>query len=157
MATSANHAEGKGSYFHTPINIRACVKLHCYLGLTIIAATFDGTLRPEDVVTVVEEMLEAENHSQFIGLKLKVPQHVVDGILKTHSKPRNQLFDVIVEYLKQVEPRPTWRAIADALRSPLVNLPHLAKKIEDEHCSPAPALPDQGYFTVHIDLYMNKL
>ena len=128
-----------------PINIRACVKLHCYLGLTIIAATCDGTLRPEDAMKVLEDILKAQNHSQFIGLKLEVPQHVVDGILKTHSEPRERLYNVIVEYLKQVEPGPTWRAIADALRSPLVNLPHLAKKIEDEHCFPV-AQPDQGYF-----------
>ena len=106
---------------------------------------------------VLEDILEAQNHSQFIGLKLKVPQHVVDGILKTHSEPRECLYNVIVEYLKQVEPGPTWRAIADVLKSPVINLRRLAKKIEDTHCSPEPAQPDQGYFIVYIDLNMNKL
>ena len=106
---------------------------------------------------VLENILKAQNHSQFIGLKLGVPKYVIDGILQTHSKPRDQLYDVIVEYLKQVEPGPTWRAIADVLKSPVIDLPHLAKKIENEHCSPAPAQSDQGYFTLHVYLYMNKL
>ena len=108
-----------------------------------VAATGDKTLSLDDAATVLEELYKAQNHSQFIGLKLKVPQHIVDGILKAHSEPRDQLYDVIVEYLKQVEPGPTWRAIADALRSPVINLTHLAKTIEEKYCV-APTTPQRS-------------
>ena len=38
-----------------------------------------------------------------------------------------------MEFLKQAEPRPTWRAIVTALRSPAVNLPQLAMRVEAAH------------------------
>ena len=95
-------------------------------------------------MSVLEEILEAKTHARFIGLKLKLPKHVVDGIHTKYSDPQERLYNVIEDYLKRVNPTPTWRAIADALRSPLVNFAHLAKRIEDKHCSPVPAQPDQG-------------
>ena len=95
-------------------------------------------------MSVLEEILEAKTHTRFIGLKLKLPNHVVDGIHMQYSDSRDHLYYVIKEYLEQVDPTPTWRAIADALRSPPVNLPRLAKRIEDKYCSPVPAQPDQG-------------
>ena len=96
-------------------------------------------------MSVLEEILEAKTHARYIGLKFKLPKHVVDGIHTKYSDPQDHLHGIIEEYLKQVDPTPTWRAIADALRSPLVNLPHLAKRIEDKHCSPVPAQPDGGW------------
>ena len=109
-------------------------------------AIFTGneTLGPDDAVSVLEEILEAQIRTRFIGLKLKLPKHIVDGIHTKYSDPQECLYNVIEEYLKQVVPTPTWRAIADALKSPLVNLPHLVKRIEDNHCSPVPTQPDQG-------------
>ena len=44
----------------------------------------------------------------------------------------DQLRDILIEFLKQVEPRPTWKVIIEALRSPSVNLPALAKDLEDD-------------------------
>ena len=106
--------------------------------------TGNETLDPDDAMSVLEEILEAQTRARFIGLKLKLPKHVVDDIHTKYSDPQERLYNVIEEYLKQVEPTPTWRAIADALKSPLVNLPHLAKRIEEKYCSPVPAQPDQG-------------
>ena len=104
----------------------------------------DKTLGPDDAVSVLEEILEAKTHARYIGLKLQLPTHIVDGICVMYSDPKDHLHRIIEEYLKQVAPTPTWSAIADALKSPLVNLPHLAKRIEDKHCVPVPAQPDQG-------------
>ena len=67
-------------------------------------------------------------------MKLNLPLYKIESIHQTHKdNPQRQLFHVIAEFLKGVEPRPTWRVIVDALRSPLVNLPQLAQKIEDAH------------------------
>ena len=82
---------------------------------------------------VLEEILPAQNQSYELGLKLKVPEHEVESIHSTFTKPRNRLLHVLIAFAKQVEPRPTWRVIVDALRSPAVNVPQLAERVEAAH------------------------
>ena len=91
-------------------------------------------MTPDDAVNVLEEILEAQNQSYIFGLKLKLPLHIVDSIYKTYLEPRNRLLQILIAFTKQVDPRPTWRAIVDALRSPAVNLPQLAMRVEAAHC-----------------------
>ena len=99
----------------------------------------DETLDEDAAVHILEEILDAQNESDIFGRILKIPQRTVDGIHYRYSTPRDRLYHVIVEFLKQVEPRPTWRAILDALRSPAINLPRLAEEIERNH---SPTQPD---------------
>ena len=101
--------------------------------ITYAAPTGDDLLTTDDAVNVLEEVVEAENKSFALGLKLKLPLHVVEGICTTYSQPRDRLLQVLIEFTKQVDPRPTWRAIVDALRSPAVNLPQLAMRVEAAH------------------------
>ena len=84
-------------------------------------------------MNVLEELVEAQNHSYRLGLKLKLPSHVVDSIRAQYSDPRDRLLQVLLEFMRQTEPRPTWRVIIDALRSRAVNLPHLAEIVEAAH------------------------
>ena len=88
----------------------------------------------ENVVKIVEELLPAQNQSHFLGLKLGLPLHDVKGIQSNYHDPRDRLLQVIIEFLNQEQTGPTWRVIVDALRSPLVNLPALAKRVEAAHC-----------------------
>ena len=101
--------------------------------ITHASPSGDDTLTPEDAVSVLEEIVEAENRSYRLGLKLKLPSHVVDSIKTQYSDPRDMLLQVLLEFMRQTEPRPTWRVIVDALRSPAVNLPHLAERVEAAH------------------------
>ena len=87
----------------------------------------------EDAVDMLDELLEVQNKTRIFGLKLKLPVHVVDSIHSTYSQPGDRLLQILIEFTRQVDPRPTWRVIADALKSPAVNLPHLAKKVEAAH------------------------
>ena len=82
---------------------------------------------------IFEEILPAQNRSFELGLKLGLPHHEVVAIHSTYSDPRSRLLHVILAVLNQAEPRPTWRVIVDALRSPAVNLPRLADKMEAAH------------------------
>ena len=80
-----------------------------------------------------EELLPAQNKSYELGLKFKLPQHVVEAI---HSKdiPADQyLLRILIKFLQQVNPRPTWRVIVEALKAPAVNLPGLAMRVEAAH------------------------
>ena len=112
------------------------------LMLPFTAPTRDEPLTPDDAVNVVEEIIEAQNQSYAFGLKLKLPLHVVDGIYEKHSEPRDHLLQVVTAFLQQVDPRPTWRAIVAALRSPAVNLPRLAMRVEAAHFPDPTAIRD---------------
>ena len=82
---------------------------------------------------VLEELLPAKNHSHMLGLKLGLPLHDIEGIQSNYHDPRDRLLKVITEFLRQEQTGPTWRVIVDALRSPVVNLPALAKRVEAAH------------------------
>ena len=90
-------------------------------------------MKTDEAVDILEEILEAQNVSYVLGLKLKLPQHVVEAIHSTHLRPRERLLHVLIEFTRLAEPRPTWRVIVDALRTPAVNLPRLADKVEAAH------------------------
>ena len=95
----------------------------------------EKTLSQNDDIEILEELLPAKNQSVLLARKLKIPRHTVEAI---HNEPVDQtqrLYRVIQEFLGQVEPKPTWRVILDALRSPAVNLPRLAEEIERRHTS----------------------
>ena len=90
----------------------------------------DDTLIPDDAVEVLEELLPAQNESYALGLKFKLPPSEVQGIHDTYSKPRNRLLQILIEFFKQTQPKPSWRVIVEALRSRAVNQSALAAKVE---------------------------
>lgn len=97
------------------------------------AATGDETLSPDDAIHILEEILEAQIQSRYLGLKLNIPEHEVTSIHTRYANPKDCLYHILVEFLKQIDPRPTWKVIIAALRSPAVNLPQLAEKLEATH------------------------
>ncbi|CAI8036074.1 E3 ubiquitin-protein ligase TRIM71 [Geodia barretti] len=110
----------------------------------------DDTLTPDDAVEVLEELLPAQNESYALGLKFKLPQSDVQGIHDTYSKPRNRLLQILIEFFKQTEPKPSWRVIVEALRSPAVNQSALAAKVES-------ARPHHLEAAVETDPSMNEV
>ena len=65
-----------------------------------------------------------------MGIKLGVLQATCDGIYRQYENLQEHLLQVLAVYLKNGDPKPTWRAIAVALKSPAVNL---AKRNEEQH------------------------
>ena len=98
-----------------------------------LAPSGDKTLTEDDAMDIFEEILPAQNESYKFGLKLKLPAHEVDSIHKTISRPSDQLLAVIMRFLKETDPSPSWRVIVNALRSPAVNQLQLASKVEAAH------------------------
>ena len=90
----------------------------------------EETLTLDDAGKVARELSEAQTVSLALGLELKVPLHEVEAIHLDYQRSRDHLLRVIIAFLNRVEPRPTWRIIVEALRSPLVNLPALARRVE---------------------------
>ena len=107
--------------------------MKCHFLSTNAAPTRDDTLNMKDVGDLLEELLPAGNHSFELGLRLGLLPHEVESIHSAYTNPQSRLLHVIVTCLNQVIPSPTWRTIVDALRSPEVNLPELANKVEAAH------------------------
>ena len=82
---------------------------------------------------VLEELLPAQNQSYVLGLKMGLPLYAVDAIYERYAEPQARLLHILIAFLKQADPGPTWRVIVDALRSPAVNLPNLAERVEAAH------------------------
>ena len=91
-------------------------------------------LKEKDAAKVYEELMSAQNHTNLLGLKLNIPLATVEGIHSQYPNPKDRLLQIIKEFLTQLDPEPSWSAIAAALRSPVVNLPRLAKHIEEKYC-----------------------
>ena len=106
----------------------------------------DKTLATDDAVKILEELLPAQNKSHPLGLVLNLPYHEVEAIHMQYQNPQERLLRVIIEFLNQVEPRPTWEVIVEALRSRAVNLPALARRVEAAYC-PDSITTNSGEFT----------
>lgn len=100
---------------------------------THIAPTKLEMLRPDDASNILDEILDANARSFLIGLRLHVPLARVQAIHLQYQDPVDKLLHVIIEFLRQAEPTPTWRIIIEALKSPAVGLSALAKRIEATH------------------------
>ncbi|CAI8025301.1 hypothetical protein GBAR_LOCUS14628, partial [Geodia barretti] len=110
-----------------------------------MAEAADEVLTPDDATKIVEELLPAKNKSHLLGLKLNLPQYEVEAIHSRYIDPLDRLLQVITEFLRQtVTPRPTWRVIVEALRSPLVNLPDLARRVEAAHFPDPASIPQNS-------------
>lgn len=97
------------------------------------AATGDETLSPDKAIDILGEILEAQNQSRYLGLTLNIPDYEVTSIHKQYTDPKDCLYYVLVKFLNGIDPIPTWKVIIAALRSPAVNLPQLAMKLETKH------------------------
>ena len=100
------------------------------------AATVDKTLVPDDAGEIAQELNDAMSESFPLGLQLKLPLSEVEAIHSQYQRPRDRLLHVIIAFLKQTEPRPTWRVILKALRSSSVKLPALAMNVEARFSDP---------------------
>ena len=61
-----------------------------------------------------------------IGLELDIDPETLDTIKGNNDNIDDRFRAMLMTWLKMVDPRPTWEALAEALRSPTVGCGHLA-------------------------------
>ena len=115
----------------------------------------DRILSQDDVSDVVRDIHEVQTKSEEFGRVLKIPKPTVDAIHQQYSDPKLRLLHVLDEFVKQVEPTPTWRVIVEALRHPLIGQHRLAQEIESKYCPCPPT--DDGTHTLCPSLCINCL
>ena len=93
----------------------------------------DRTLTSNDAGKILVELLDAQNRAHILGLMMNIKPRDVDATQATYQQPIDRLYHIIIAFLNQAEPKPTWGCIVGALRSPAVNLLALARRIEEAH------------------------
>ena len=96
----------------------------------------DRRLNKDDVAGIAERILTVQTKSRILGRLLKVPTASLDAVHHQFGDPQERLFGVLDEFVKQVEPKPTWSIILEALRNPLIGEFQLAQEIQTD-LSPA--------------------
>ena len=69
----------------------------------------------------------------YLGRELGVPAAELDIVKEEHSDPKKCLNEVIRLWLKSIDPLPTWKALADVLRSEAISEVAMAEKGELVH------------------------
>ncbi len=93
-----------------------------------------GRLVPNDLVTVLTELREVRADWYDIGLALNLKPGDLDAIKGPYKYPKECLRETIKAWLN-TSPDPSWEAIVQALRSPIVSRDNLAEFLEQEFCA----------------------
>ena len=89
-----------------------------------------GKLSTKDLRKVQRAAWDARAKWYNIGLELDIDPGTLDTIKGNSDNIDDQFRAMLTTWLKMVEPKPTWEALAEALRSPTVGCGHLADLIE---------------------------
>ena len=98
---------------------------------------------------VLEELYEALTCWYCMGLELRMKVSILDSISSQWSHPEECFRRMLMVYLQTAIPSPSWRALVEALRSPVVGFPRLAERVEQRHCQ---ALQLDGKYIIGIAL-----
>ena len=87
-----------------------------------------------------------------IGIALKVNSAVLRDIASTGADPTTSLSTLLTHWLSIRDPLPTAEALAEALKSPMVNEKDAAKSLLQEYPDPPkqPSGKSQGYIDSSI-------
>ena len=99
----------------------------------------DKRLNKDDVTQIAGKLVDVHAKSDLFGRILKVPKGTVESISLRDNKDVNCLVQVISDFVNEVEPKPTWRVILEALRDPLLREFSLAREIELSLTGTAPS------------------
>ena len=89
-----------------------------------------GCLSIDNLGDVLEAVWEARSKWYNIGLKLGVSVGTLDSISKAaNQNPDDCLTAMIKDWLRNGKPKPTWAAVAKALKSPMVGYAQLAEQL----------------------------
>ena len=89
----------------------------------------------DDLSVVLEELFAIRSHWNPMGLKLGLKVDTLDAIKQQCcGDPRDCFQEMLKNYLKKTNPLPSWRSLIEALKSPTVDQPQLAKKLEKQYC-----------------------
>ena len=90
---------------------------------------FADKLTIDNLGDVLEAVWEARSKWYNIGLKLGTSPGTLDSIKAANQNPDDCITAMIKDWLNNGKPRPTWAAVAKALKSPMVGYAQLAEEL----------------------------
>ena len=102
----------------------------------VIATQFENkhVLSTADIKVVRKATFSAHPKWKDIGIELRVPTYALEGIAQNHEDVSDRFREMLVAWLKLVNPKPTWEALVDALRQPAVGEEQLAQSVRQKYC-----------------------
>ena len=103
------------------------------INLKIVSFFFAGTLTIDNLRDVLKAMWEARAKWYLIGLELDISAGTLDSIGKANNQnPDDCLTAMIKDWLRNEKPKPSWAAVARALKSSIVGYAQLAEQLPQQ-------------------------
>ena len=87
----------------------------------------------KDIKHVRREIYEARAKWYDIGIELEIPTGTLKSIKSMYGSPADCLVEMLDTWLKQVDPKPSWRLLIDALEQPTVGEERLAERLKQKY------------------------
>ena len=103
-----------------------------------------------DLSCVREELLDVRYKWFDIGLELRLSVGTLERIRDQYTSPSTSLREVLLHWLKKVDPPPTWEGLACVLERRTVGEPWLAKQLRTKYCKTPQAAGQSLYSFYHM-------
>jgi hypothetical protein len=91
-------------------------------------------LTPDDLRVVRKAIWDARSKWFSLGIELSITVTALEAIKQKNKENADDcLTEMLLEWLRQANPKPTWACMVAALREPTVGLEQLAESVENEH------------------------
>ena len=90
-------------------------------------------LSDRDIKLVRREIYEARAKWYDIGIELEIPTGTLKSIKSMYDSPAECLVEMLDTWLKQVDPKPSWRELINALEQPTVGEERLADRLKHKY------------------------
>ena len=101
-----------------------------------------------DLSRVFEHLLDARHNWFNLGLKLELNVTTLVCVRDQYPDPSTALREMLLLWLKTVDPPPTWEGLACALESCTVGEPQLAEQLRTKYCKTEGAAGQLLYTTM---------
>ncbi len=103
---------------------------------TNFTVTVAETIPALDIKHVRRVIYDARAKWYDIGIELEIPTGTLKSIKSMYDSPADCLVEILDIWLKQVEPKPSWRLLITALEQPTIGEERLADKLKQK-CYPS--------------------
>ena len=108
------------------------------------------SLGVDDLNDVRKELLDVSSKWFDIGLELRLRTGFLENIESQNQDVWVCLRKMLLHWLKNVDPLPTWEGLACALESPTVGDPRLAEQLRTKYCKTTQAASQLSYSFCHM-------
>ena len=127
------------------VYLQTSVSIFCHLHVSAVVITMSlllsgdieknpGPLTSGDLKKVLDALWEARTKWFHIGIQLDMKTSDLKVIKKDYDEADLCFTEMLTDWLKRMNPPPTWEALVDALKSRTVGYEQLADTILKTHC-----------------------